>query len=53
VIKVTDRKPAENISLEQAKPQVLSFLQQQKREAAMQELAKELREKADVKINLP
>jgi len=53
VIKVTDRKPPEDIPLEQAKPQVVAFLEQQKREAAMQDLAKELRDKADVKINLP
>jgi len=53
ILKVTDRKPPEDVSLEQAKPQLLTFLQQQKRETAMREMAKELREKADVKINLP
>jgi len=53
VIKVTDRKAAESITLEIAKPDVLAFLKQQKRETEMQKLAAELRAKAEVKINLP
>jgi parvulin-like peptidyl-prolyl isomerase len=53
VIKVTDRKAGENMSLEQAKPRLLSFLKQQKKQAEVEKLVREIREKADIKINLP
>lgn len=53
VIKVTDRKAPETISLESAKPRLLAFLKQQKERTEIQKVVKELRDKADVKINLP
>ena len=53
VIKVTDRKEAETLSLEAAKPKLLAYLKQQKRQGEIEKVVKELREKADVKINLP
>ncbi|MCE9611263.1 MAG: peptidylprolyl isomerase [Chthoniobacter sp.] len=53
VIKVTDRKEAETVTLEQAKPKLLAYLKQQKRQGEIEKVVKGLREKADVKINLP
>lgn len=53
VIKVTDRKGAEKVSFEQAKPQLLSFLQQQGKQEEIQKVIKDVRAKAEVKINLP
>lgn len=53
IIKVTDRRNAETIPLDKAKPQVLAFLQRQKKQKAVQDFVKELRTKADVKINFP
>ncbi|EDY17456.1 PpiC-type peptidyl-prolyl cis-trans isomerase [Chthoniobacter flavus Ellin428] len=53
VIKVTDRKDAETVTLEKAKPQLLAFLKNQKKQAAVEEVIKGVREKAEVKINLP
>jgi peptidyl-prolyl cis-trans isomerase C len=53
IIKVTDRKAPETVTLENARPQLIAFLKQQKRDAELQILAKDLRAKADVKINLP
>ena len=53
VIKVTDHKDAETVTLETAKPKLLAYLKQQKRQAEMQSVIKAIREKADVKINLP
>lgn len=49
VIKVTDRKESETVPLDKVKPRVLTFLKQQKAEA----LKQEIRQKAEVKINLP
>lgn len=49
VIKVTDRHDAETVPLEKVKPKLLAYLKGQKVEA----LKKEIREKAEVKINLP
>ena len=53
IIKVTDRKEPERISLEKAKPQLMAFLKQQKRDFELQKLAKDLRDRAEVQINLP
>ena len=53
VIKVTDRKEAEVVTLEAAKPKLLPYLKQQKRQGEIEKVVKGLREKADVKINLP
>ncbi len=53
VIKVTDHRDAATVTLEAAKPKLLAYLKQQKRSAEIQQLIKALREKADVKINLP
>lgn len=53
IIKVTDRKAPETVSLDQAKPQLLAYLRQRKKQEEMEKLVKGLREAADVKINLP
>ena len=53
VIKVTDRKDAETITLEKAKPQLTAFLQQRKKQEEVEKLVREIRDKAEVKINLP
>lgn len=53
IIKVTDRREAEKIPLDKAKPQVLGFLQRQKKQKAVQDFVKDLRTKADVKVNFP
>jgi parvulin-like peptidyl-prolyl isomerase len=53
VIKVTDRKEPETVTLEKAKPQLTSYLEQQKKQGEVQKVIQDLRAKADVKINLP
>ena len=53
VIKVTDVKAAENVTLETAKPKLLAYLKQQKRQEEIQKVVAGIREKADVKVNLP
>ena len=53
VIKVTDHKDGETVTLEKAKPKLLTFLKQQKRQGEIEKVVKGIREKADVKINLP
>ena len=53
VIKVTDHKDAGTVTLETAKPKLLAYLKQQKRQGEIEKVVKGLREKADVKINLP
>ncbi len=53
IIKLTDRKDPETVTLEKAMPQLMAYLKQQKKQEAVQNLVKEIREKADVKINLP
>jgi peptidyl-prolyl cis-trans isomerase C len=49
VIKLTDRKDSETVPLDKVKPRVVAFLKAQKAEA----LKQEIRQKAEVKINLP
>ncbi|HSI11090.1 MAG TPA: peptidylprolyl isomerase [Chthoniobacter sp.] len=53
VIKVTDHKDAETVTLEKAKPQLIAFLSRQKKQAEIQKVVADIRSKADVKINLP
>jgi parvulin-like peptidyl-prolyl isomerase len=53
VIKVTDRKEAETVSLEKVKPQLLAFLEKQKKQEEIDKVLQDIRSKAEVKINLP
>ena len=53
IIKVTDHKGGEKVSLEQVKPQLVAYLQRQKKQKEMGEVIRGIREKADVKVNLP
>ncbi|MEP6668971.1 MAG: peptidylprolyl isomerase [Chthoniobacter sp.] len=53
VIKVTDRKDAETVTLEKARPQLLAYLKNQKKQAEIEKVVQDVRAKADVKINLP
>jgi parvulin-like peptidyl-prolyl isomerase len=53
VIKVTDRKDAEVVTLEKAKPQLLAYLQRQKKQVEIEKVVKDIRAKAEVKVNLP
>jgi parvulin-like peptidyl-prolyl isomerase len=53
IIKVTDRKDAETVTLEKAKPQLVAYLKQQKKSAALEKIVQGIKEKADIKVNLP
>ena len=53
VIKVTDRKDSETVSLEKVKPQLLAFLEKQKKQEEIDKVLQDMRAKAEVKINLP
>ena len=53
VIKVTDRKDAETVPLEKAKPQLIAYLKQQKKQTEVDKVVQDVRAKAEVKINLP
>ena len=53
VIKVTDTKDAETITLDKAKPQLVAYLQQQKKQTEVEKIFKDIRSKAAVKVNLP
>ena len=53
IIKMTGRKEAETMALEKAKPQLLEYLKNQKKQQEIEKVVKAMREKADVKINLP
>lgn len=53
VIKVTDKKPAGTATFDQAKPQILQFLQAQKRREIMKGIMQELRQAAKIETNLP
>ena len=53
VIKVTDRKDAETLSFDKVKPQLVAFLEKQKKQEAISKVLEDVRAKADVKINLP
>ena len=53
IIKMTGRKDAETVTLEKAKPQLAGYLKNQKKQKEIENVVKTMREKADVKINLP
>jgi parvulin-like peptidyl-prolyl isomerase len=53
VIKVTDKKPAGIATFDQAKAQILQFLQAQKRRQIFQGVMQELRQEAKIENNLP
>ena len=53
VIKMTGRKDAETMSLDQVKPQLLAYLKGQKKQVEVKKIVEAMRAKADVKINLP
>jgi parvulin-like peptidyl-prolyl isomerase len=53
IIKVTDHKDAETVTLEKVKPQLLAYLKQQKKTAALEKIVQDIKEKADIKVNLP
>ena len=53
IIKVTDKKAPEAVALAEAKPRLLTFLKQQKKQTEVEKVVRSVRETADVKINLP
>ena len=53
IIKVTDRKDATKQPFEEVKPQIIAYLSREKKKTAVDGLIAEMRQKADVKINLP
>jgi parvulin-like peptidyl-prolyl isomerase len=53
IIKLTDRQDAGTLSLDEAKPRLLAYLKQQKKQVELRKLVSEIRVKADVKVNLP
>jgi peptidyl-prolyl cis-trans isomerase C len=53
IIKVTDRREPETVTLESARSKVVAFLQRTKKQKAVQEFVKDMREKAQVKVNFP
>ena len=52
IIKVTDRKEASVMSLDEVKPRLVSFLENRKSDEFVRKMLKELREKAEVKVHL-
>jgi parvulin-like peptidyl-prolyl isomerase len=53
IIKQTGRKEAETITFDKAKPQLIAYLKNQKKQGEISKVVKEIRDKADVKVNLP
>ncbi len=53
LIKMTGRKDAETMTLEAAKPQLMGYLKNQKKQQEIEKVVKDMRAKADVKIHLP
>jgi peptidyl-prolyl cis-trans isomerase C len=53
VIKVSDKKPAGTATFEEAKAQIMQFLQAQKRRQVFQGVMQELRQGAKIENNLP
>ena len=53
VIKVTDKKPAGTATFDQAKAQILQFLQAQKRREIFKGVMQELRQSAKIENSLP
>ena len=52
IIKVTDRKAAAKQAFEEAKPQIVAHLSQEKKKSAIDGLIAEMRQKAEVKLNI-
>lgn len=52
IIKLTDKQPAQTVTLEEAKPKIVEFLKGQKAQAMVQEYVKELKTKTKVDILL-
>ena len=52
VIKVTDRKESGKQGFDEAKPNIVAYLSNQKKKAAVDELIVAMRSKAEVKMNL-
>jgi peptidyl-prolyl cis-trans isomerase C len=53
VIKVTDKKPAGTATFEEAKAQIMQFLQAQKRRQVFQGIMQELKQGAKIDNSLP
>jgi peptidyl-prolyl cis-trans isomerase C len=53
VIKVTDKKPAGTATFDEAKQQIIQFLQAQKRREIFKGVMQELRQSAKIETNLP
>ncbi|MEO7317653.1 MAG: peptidylprolyl isomerase [Chthoniobacteraceae bacterium] len=53
LIKNTGHKDAETMALDAVKPQLMTYLKNQKKQQEIVKVVKAMREKADVKINLP
>ena len=53
VIKVTEKRPAGTATFDEAKAQIMGFLQAQKRREIFRNLMQELRQSAKVDVNLP
>jgi len=53
IIKVTDRKDAGSMAFDEAKPRLLAYLKQQKKQTETEKVLQELRAQAKVTVNLP
>jgi parvulin-like peptidyl-prolyl isomerase len=53
IIKVTDKKDAKTVTFDEAKEKITGYLKEQKKRTAVNDLIASVREKADVKVNLP
>jgi len=53
IIKLTDRKGGEAMPLAEVKPQLLAYLQRQKKQEEVTKVLEAVRASADVKVNLP
>ncbi len=53
LIKVTERKEAGTVSVDEAKPQIEGFLKNQKQQQQVEQLLTALKQQADIKVNLP
>ena len=52
IIKVTDRKDAAKQGFDEVKPQILAFLSREKKKVAVDGLIADMRQKAEVKLNI-
>ncbi len=53
IIKVTDKKPAGTMSFDEVKEQLMSFLQNNKRQEAVRSIVEGLRSDSKIEVNLP